>query len=81
MLNNGFTLQDIMGRDAFKQGMTNKQMSYFLSACVTVSASRMNEQTFATSRLHADKETRKKMDAQLAKMENALVTALLKEEL
>lgn len=80
MLNNGFTIQDILGPEVLKNGMTSKQLTYFLNACVSVSAKNINDMTFAYGRIHADQETRTKMDSQLTKIENVLVTSLIKGE-
>lgn len=62
--------------------MTWEQISYFFRACLSVSAVRIDEMTFAFARTQcSDRELKQKMEAQLEKIRNTSLVSLVRETL
>lgn len=61
--------------------MSWRQLNYWLQACFSVSAMRIDEMTFAFGRIQTNKEGSQKMEAQLERTRSKLLVALIKEDM
>lgn len=61
--------------------MSRRQLNYWLNACQSVSANRIDELTFAFGRTQTDNEGRQKMQMIIERMRNLSLVSLIKENM
>lgn len=80
LVQNGFPVEAILGKEVIEEGLTEDQMLLFAHAIETVSLRKINDETLAYASVMANDKAQKSVSKVLAEKENVLFKFLLNHE-